>query len=106
MHLLTAMLAGVEEAVIDEGEAQNFAEAILGVLKQRKVKPNPEGLAWGNFASVAFTLYGPRLIAFLARRRAERKEKASAAQPKGTEETATTEDTELARLSAAAMKPN
>lgn len=72
----------MEEAAIDETEARNLAEAILSVARQRKLKPNPELLAWGNFAAVFLPIYLPRVIAFLARRQAmkeERRREAAAA---------------------------
>ncbi len=67
-----ALLGGIEEISIDEGEAENLARAVLAISKKRKVKLSPEMLAWGNFAAVVATIYGPRLIAFLARRREAR----------------------------------
>ncbi|HXT74620.1 MAG TPA: hypothetical protein VN785_12275 [Candidatus Angelobacter sp.] len=68
-HQMGALLGGIEEISIDEGEAENLARAVLAISKKRKVKLSPEMLAWGNFAAVVATIYGPRLIAFLARRR-------------------------------------
>ena len=74
-----ALFSGIEEAAVDEGEAENLARAILSITKQRKVKLNPEALAWGNFASVLLTVYLPRVIAVLAKRR-EAADQRSAAQ--------------------------
>lgn len=62
-------MSGIEESAIDEGEGANLARALLDVCKRRKVKPNPEALAWGNFAAVLFTIYGPRILAVLAKRK-------------------------------------
>lgn len=74
------MVVGVQEAEIDEGEAANLARAFLQIAKKRKIKPDPEALAWGNLAGVLFSIYSPRIVAFFARRAAERKE-AAAQQP-------------------------
>lgn len=70
-----ALFGGIDEISIDDGEAENLARAVLDISKKRKVKLSPEILAWGNFAAVVATIYGPRLIAFLARRRQMREVK-------------------------------
>jgi hypothetical protein len=70
VHQLSALFAGIEEAAIDDAEAESLAQAILDVAKRRKLKPNKELLAWGNFATVLLSLYVPRAIAFLARHHA------------------------------------
>lgn len=72
LHDMAALFGGIEELAVDENEAESLARAILDVAKKRKLKPNPELLAWGNFAAVSLTLYAPRLIAFLAKRRQAR----------------------------------
>lgn len=70
-----ALFGGIDEISIDDGEAENLARAVLDISKKRKVKLSPEILAWGNFAAVVATIYGPRLIAFLAPRRQMREVK-------------------------------
>lgn len=67
-----ALFMGLPEAAVDDGEAENLARAILDVFKQRKFKPSPELLAWGNFSMAVATVYLPRLIVFLAKRREAR----------------------------------
>lgn len=81
VHQIGALLSAVEEGAIDEGEGENLARAILDVAKQRKRKPNKDLLAWGNFATVVLTLYLPRAIAILAKRRAARHAGATLAPP-------------------------
>lgn len=71
----------MEETAIDEGEAENLARAIAGFVKQRKVKLNKDLLAWGNFATVALTIYLPRVIALLAKRRAGQTNVQAAREP-------------------------
>src|SRR5579872_2803099 len=56
VHQLGALMSAIEEGAIDEGEAENLARAILDVAKQRKLKPNKDLLAWGNFATVLLTV--------------------------------------------------
>lgn len=70
MHQTGALLTGIAESAIDDGEAENLARALVDVLKHRKVKLDRETLAWGNFLSVAGAVYLPRIIAVLAKRRA------------------------------------
>lgn len=75
---MAALFGGIAELAVDENEAESLARAVLDVAKKRKLKPNPELLAWGNFAAVLLTLYAPRLIAFLAKRREVRDAKRTA----------------------------
>ena len=68
-------MSGVEQAAIDDGESENLARAILDICKRRKVKPNPEALAWGNFAMTLLAIYTPRAIAIMAARQQARQAK-------------------------------
>lgn len=75
---MAALFGGIAELAVDENEAESLARAVLDVARKRKLKLNPELLAWGNFAAVLLTLYAPRLIAFLAKRREVRDAKRTA----------------------------
>lgn len=91
-HAVAAMLSGIEHIQVDEAESLNLARALLDVASKRKLKPNPEVLAWGNLLGVVAMLYGPRLIAFLAdqqkRRAAREAEKQNEAILRGVDASA------------------
>lgn len=69
------------ELALDEAEAKSLADAIRGVSEHYDLVVDPKTAAWGNLGLAVAAVYGPRLFAMAATRRAAKPAPAPAPQP-------------------------
>jgi hypothetical protein len=69
IHWMLGRLLEAPEFDLDEEESAKLAKAIARVTDLYDHKMNPAILAWGNLAIVSGGIYGPRAVAYMARKR-------------------------------------
>lgn len=79
---MVALATGVHVIALEKKEADALAEATSEVAKYYDIPAlAPETIAWGNLIQTLAFVYGTRIIAANAQRKARRAEAARAAQP-------------------------
>ena len=62
VHEIIGLVTGIGEvAHISDDESQQLTDAVLDVMAQYKIKPNPKVVAWANLVGVAGVIYAPKM---------------------------------------------
>jgi hypothetical protein len=70
LHLMGAAMFSTPELALDEQEAKQLGQAIAGVAAQYDTVIDPKKLAWGQLLVCVGTIYGTRIYAVHARKKA------------------------------------
>lgn len=79
-HFMLGAILKSPEIVLSEDEAKKMAEASANVMKHYDVRASAKVVDWTNLIICLGMIYGPRAVAYAARVKKEKAEKA-AAQP-------------------------
>jgi len=72
VHLALAHVAKTPELMIDPKEAKMLADASAALMSEYGTEIDPRAFAWGNFIAATGAVYGPRVLAIMARKQQER----------------------------------
>lgn len=73
MHEIIGLLSGFGEIChITEEEADGLTQAVLDVMAQYKIKPNPKVVAWSNLAGIAAVIYAPKVWLIMEARKLQK----------------------------------
>ena len=72
VHLALAHIAKTPELVIDPKEAKMLADASAALMSEYGAEIDPRAFAWGNFIAATGAVYGPRVLAVMARKHEEK----------------------------------
>lgn len=71
IHTMLASLVNVPELELTDDEAAKLAKAVHNVSRYYPVSIDPKAQAWFGLATAAGSIYGTRLFAVMARKKAE-----------------------------------
>lgn len=59
---MAGMVSGTGELLeITQDQSESLVNAIMDVMEQYKIKPNPKMVAWANLAGVVAMVYAPKI---------------------------------------------
>lgn len=77
-HNMLAGLTKIPELQMDKAESDMLAKGIAGVAEHYEtVAMSPKTAAWVNLGQIAAMVYGPRIFAGMARKRASKPQRAA-----------------------------
>lgn len=71
LHTIAANLTKVPELALADEEARSIAKAVARVSEHYDIAASEKTLAWVNLAMIAGSVYGPRILAYELRKKAE-----------------------------------
>lgn len=76
VHVALAMFAKEPALMIEEREARMIATASLDLMAQYGAAIDPRAMAWANFTMAIASVYGPRAVAIIVKRKQAAHERA------------------------------
>lgn len=82
-HAILALISGapIEIIGITDEQGEEIASAVLALMAEYKIKPNPKAVAWANLIGVMGVVYAPKAIMLYALRKEQKRASHNNVQP-------------------------
>lgn len=93
-HAILALISGapIEIIGITDEQGEEIASAVLALMAEYKIKPNPKAVAWANLIGVMGVVYAPKAIMLYALRKEQKRSSHNNVQPIRTDQQQSTQE--------------